>query len=538
MKIADLLTRLPDPVLAGASLSDPHCEVSNVSFLTRENSTSPRGDVLYFCDAESLPEELPDEVPFNCVVYGSSDEVARIESHPSSNVIRLADDADIHACYNTIQAVYLEDQRLADIVRRLLSAHFSNQGLQYLIEEAAIALANPIVVVDPTYRYIAFHLGSLSQDDTRLARVMTEEIANETVLEDAVAYIRDSHIDSQIARTKGPFEEYNKLLDCNTMTMAIKVRGVCIAHVMMMEHTHPFSDLDREAFVRLANFVSQELQKSEVWGPSSGELGSYFLENLVGGRSTSVAVTMRRLKALNFHPKPLLYVVCVHAPGEGLSQVQAEHVAAQLRPMLHHSLYTRHHQQLVALVSRDEDEGLSVRSREKLREVAELNGLTVGVSNAFRDITQTRAAYEQARAAVRYGGHSANGIDDGVVFDYCDYSYMQMIDYAGRRANLVGLCHPALLRLMEYDEEHGGDLMDTLFCYLQVAGSTARAAKLLTLHKNTMLYRLGRIREVLGMGLSSGEELFVLQMGFRILMALGLFSPRFSVGRGQLSATE
>ena len=164
---------------------------------------------------------------------------------------------------------------------------------------------------------------------------------------------------------------------------------------------HPFRDLDREVFTRLSGFVAQEMQKSEVWGPTSGELGSYFLENLLNDRSPSMAVTRRRMRALNFHPKELLYVVCLHAPGEGLSQVQAEHVAGQLRPVLHHALYTRHHQQLVALLSRDADVGFSAQAEAKLRDVAMLNGLAVGVSNIFTSITDTRTAYEQARAAIR-----------------------------------------------------------------------------------------------------------------------------------------
>ena len=69
--------------------------------------------------------------------------------------------------------------------------------------------------------------------------------------------------------------------------------------------------------------------------------------------------------------------------------------------------------------------------------------------------------------------------------------------------------------------------MDTLFYYLQFAGSTTRAAKLLCLHKNTMLYRMGRIRELLGMDLTSGEDLFMLQTSFRALMYClpGCFSP-------------
>lgn len=535
MRLEELLARLPEGSVTRTSLSDVDCDIYNISFFTDQSMSAYRSDVLYFTDSELLPVEVPDHCYFNCIIVDGSPLPDCYADLPNLNAVFLEQGANLFECYNALQTAFLEDQQLTDIVRRMLVAHFSNQGLQYLIEEAASALGNPIVVVDPTYRYIAYHLGTLPDDDTTLARVMMEEIANETVLDEAVAYIRDSHIDSAIAHSHGPYEQHNTILDCNTMTLAVMVRGVCIAHVMMMERSHPFRDLDRDAFERLASFVGQEMQKSEVWGPTSGELGSYFLENLLNDRSPSVAVTNRRMKALNFHPKPVLYVVCLHADGEGLSQVQAEHIAGQLRPVLHHSLYTRHHQQLVALLSRDADVGFSAQAERKLREVATLNGLVVGVSNIFESIANTRKAYEQARAAIRFGRMLSKTIDDDGLYRYSDVAYLHMVNLAGRRTNLLDQCHPALLHLMDYDATHGSELMETLFCHLQVAGSTARAAKLLNLHKNTMLYRLGRIKEILGMNLESGEDIFILQSGFRILMYLGLFTPRLQMARAQLA---
>ena len=530
MRLDEVLAKLPSDSIDRMSLSDPECDVYNLAFITADTGEPLRGDVLYFADSELLPTQVCDNRHFSCVVVDGASAPEGLEEQPNVNLIWLAQGANLFGCYNAIQMMFLEDQELQGIVQRLLAAHFSNQGLQYLVEEAAMALGNPIVVVDPTYRYVAYHLGDLTEEDTRLARVMAEEIANETLLEEAVAYIRDSHIDSKIARSKGPYEQHNEILDCDTMTLAVMVRGVCVAHVMMMQHRRAFTDLDREAFTKVASFVAQELQKSEVWGPTSGELGSYFLENLLNDRSPSAAVTRRRMKALNFHPKPLLYAICLHASGEGLSQLQAEHIAAQLRPVLHHSLYTRHHQQLVAVLSREQDEGLSDRTVSKLEEVAILNGLTVGISNVCHSLTETRIAYEQARSAIRYGERQmrTGATGEARLFRFCDFAYLQALDYASRRMNLLMLCHPSLRKLMEYDESHGGELMETLYCFLQTAGSTARAAQILNLHKNTMLYRLGRIKEVLGMDLMDGEQVFILQVSFRALISLGLFSPRIS----------
>ena len=530
MKLEDVLMRLPDDLVAHTALNDPDCDISTVAFLTSWDARNLRSDVLYFSDTTLLPEQVDDDRMFSCVVV-EQDGGEHLAKHPNVNLVWLTEGTNFYSCYNDIQAAFLEDKELSAATRKLLAAHFSNHGLQYLIEEAASTLGNPIVVVDPSYRYIAYHLGISPDDDSETAHAIRGEIANEMVYEEGVAYIRDKHIDQEIARTKGPFVHFNEIMKRNTMTIAVMVRGVCMAHVMMVEYHRPFNSLDREIFTRLGSFVGQELQKSELWSPTSGELGSFFLENLLNDSSPSVAVTNRRLKALNFNPKPLLFAVCFHSPGEGLSQIQVERIAAQLRPVLHHSLYTRHHQHLVALISRDVEEGISPRTEQKIRDVAALNSLSVGISNPFTALTETRRAYQQARAAIRYGDLAKDHVEDARYYRYADYAFTHMLALAGQRTNLLAFCHPALLALLEYDQDHGCELMDTLLCYLQVAGSTSRASAMLNLHKNTMLYRLGRIREVLGMNLTSGEELFQLQVGFRVLMNLGLFTPRIKLDR-------
>ena len=54
---------------------------------------------------------------------------------------------------------------------------------------------------------------------------------------------------------------------------------------------------------------------------------------------------------------------------------------------------------------------------------------------------------------------------------------------------------------------------------------------MLNLHKNTLLYRMGRIREILGCNLSSGEDQFMIQLSYRILFFLDLFTSRISTTR-------
>ena len=61
---------------------------------------------------------------------------------------------------------------------------------------------------------------------------------------------------------------------------------------------------------------------------------------------------------------------------------------------------------------------------------------------------------------------------------------------------------PAFLQLQEYDRKHGDLYLQTLRSYFRSNGDPARIAAELFLHKNTVVYRLSRIREMFGIDLS------------------------------------
>lgn len=62
-----------------------------------------------------------------------------------------------------------------------------------------------------------------------------------------------------------------------------------------------------------------------------------------------------------------------------------------------------------------------------------------------------------------------------------------------------------LTALQNYDAEHRADLVETLDVYLAVMGNVAAAAERLTVHKNTLRYRLQRIRAVSGLDLDDPD---------------------------------
>ena len=63
-------------------------------------------------------------------------------------------------------------------------------------------------------------------------------------------------------------------------------------------------------------------------------------------------------------------------------------------------------------------------------------------------------------------------------------------------------CREHLGPLIQEDQKTNSNLVDTLRCYLANGSSTVRAAQQLFIHKNTMIYRINRIKSILNVDLN------------------------------------
>jgi sugar diacid utilization regulator len=78
--------------------------------------------------------------------------------------------------------------------------------------------------------------------------------------------------------------------------------------------------------------------------------------------------------------------------------------------------------------------------------------------------------------------------------------------------------------LLDYDARRGAELVPTLSHYLDSGGSHTDSARALTVHRNTLGYRLKRIKEISGHDLSAPDVQFNLQLATRAWRTLSAMS--------------
>lgn len=82
-----------------------------------------------------------------------------------------------------------------------------------------------------------------------------------------------------------------------------------------------------------------------------------------------------------------------------------------------------------------------------------------------------------------------------------------------RRSGALESFRHLVAPLEDYDREHNSDLIRTLNTFFAMNANASEAAEKLFLHRNSMAYRLDRIRQITGLDLKDPETRLAMQLG-------------------------
>jgi len=137
--------------------------------------------------------------------------------------------------------------------------------------------------------------------------------------------------------------------------------------------------------------------------------------------------------------------------------------------------------------------------------------LCVGIGSRCMDISRLSVSYQRAKAAAHIAMTQKKQV---VKFDDCGlFRLLYMVEDKEILKEMETEC---LAALEEYDRRYHADYVETLQSYLKHNGSIQAVAAELYTHRNTVLYRIGNIRKILGNELKTPEERLPYQIAFYI----------------------
>lgn len=360
-------------------------------------------------------------------------------------------------------------------IKNLLTDFFEQDNLAKLAADSSAILGCPLMIVDETFHIVAHSMPSGFDD-----KVFVNAISRGEITYEAIATISNSE---DILSGK---PAYMMLQDSPILRRFSKLSAsnILLGYLVCVDVNGNLRDIAADDFAAVEAVLAKQMLFELNRMDSAFETAEEILEHLLDGGFSSEAYF--RLQAsstylADFNPRALAVIDL-----KGYHNLYLG--SNQLKDELTYHFYASHPFTYKGDILLFLHEGYNINDFKNL---ADEFHLKVIISNMIDSLFDLPELYKSAREAMDIL-LDATSSNEGYVFRVSELSPLIMLSLLEDRQDLI---NPQIRMLSEYDKEKSGEYCETLFNYLISGNSLKRTCEAMFTHRNTVLYRIRKMKE-------------------------------------------
>lgn len=490
----DLLSKIPAEYIETISLSSKRPYASVMMLYHKEIKIED--DTVYIGYTSYMPEHLDPGIHYGLIVV--NDKQVDFSVH-QSDMIELKPGVSVSKLYEILkETISIYEYNISFSIYNSMIKH---NDLNILIQKTSELLGNPVILFDDKTNLIAYYTEQ-EIDDPSANHILTMGYS-------LPKHIKDAHV-----------EGTHKRLDENTMPITVEpglnktrkrilgrilLNNKVFGNIIVLEYNHKFNSLDVKILSAVCNAISHIIEhqkKVTVKAELADVMFQSYMKALLNSDGINHTWIDSWLKHMGWNKRQSFYIVMIPAENDEL-KIKLEN---QMR------CFAIDYEETIVLVINpsnwEEFQSYIIILQEELSHYK----YSAGISKQFDDIQEIGLFHRQAKEALRIGG----SIRACNVSSYSDFVLYDMLITANTKLPIIDFYSRELNKLIEYDKQFGTDYYDTFYTFLKCFGSKTISSGELFIHRNTMVYRLARIVEILGIDLSDGEKCFQYYLSYKI----------------------
>lgn len=465
---------------------------------------------LYICTVREfalLPQEGP-ALTFLC--FGESESDFRCGPKNKSTLIFIP----MYAMNGALNQLSLAFDRLRQWEQDLENLAWTDASIQQMVDASEALFTNPFLILDSSHKVIAsskrlpcgneYFSSTLSNGflSLRLLKSMT-----------ARGLMSEDKIYPEITTIAKP-----NMADCTLLIRTISAAHGQYGYLFQFCENAPPSDYEKFLLRTLIARIEQLLSRGKHSVTLKKYYTDYFIEELLDRTYADPELLAKRAKlvGLPLYGHYQLYEIVLGAGLHG----EIAHVGETLKAMdfnykigiRENAIILLRHIRACSLTEDRESDDLN-----SIRYILKGYNAKIGVSDEFTELYGANDAHIQAQCAIELG-MLLDGDRD--TYFYEDYYIYHICAVCERSADLSTLACGQLRRLVAHDGRAGTDNTKLLEVFLNSDRNASVTARTMNLHRNSVLYRVKRIEEIMGVNLDQASVRIRLLLSLHILRYL------------------
>ena len=403
---------------------------------------------------------------------------------------------------------------------KITEATYSQLGLKNLIRTGFEIFSNPFFISDLSLTVIGY--SECEIEDTESFR-WNNVINNYLPMPyEKVKILKSRGILDKVYKSEEAIVRSYEFNSQRSLAVRIAVKKNAVGHLVMYEYFRPFTETDFRLIGIFAQAVADEIQKMDSLVKSRGEADDYFLNDLLNGKYSQLSLEMieDRMPVRRSLLKRSLYIFAAEPDAGIKKEVSEVYLKEALAAALGNKISTIYNNTIVILL--DCDQFSYEEFRKKTENILAENGIYAGISGMFSDIRDCLMFYEQAKSAAVFGKKHMNR---GHLYLYENSYIFDMFSRFPHSADLRNFINSKVSSMIEYDKKNKTSFTDSLYVYIFNSRDIAKCADIFGIHRNSMLYRIKKIQDIISIDFDDSEVCFSIFLSFKILIYYSEYIP-------------
>lgn len=480
-------------ILASISNFLPHllkCRSSdnfiNIKFLT-DGQTSFYEDTLYLGYNSIIKKinNIPEKTTL-FLIKSQNIDYSKILSKEIT-LCEFPKNTDIFSLFNSINDMLSKKSELPSGSSLLFKALIESNNLDQIVNLSAKLINNPLIVIDSSYNVLAYSK-SIPVEDYQ----WKQNIARGYLTYEYIAALNNLEGIKNEPETNEPFITLCVMSPIPRKFSRLILNGLFLGYYIAIESNSKFHETEASMYLLISNVIAKEVSvernitmhnKNQTYeGLMVDILDSNFIN-----RTTFYEGIRGSVFDVNIPFKAITVDLSTYKNFNSLNELFKKSIKESLPDAW--SVYYKKH--IVILM-----DGRATNQKNNLKQFEKFlinNNLRSGISDLFTDLYLLPKYYNQAISALHF---SSILNDEDTIVLYDNYKFYDLIQNFDDNNKLLDYCCLAVKEIKHYDIEHNTNYFETLFQYLACNKSLAKTSKVLFIHKNTVTYRITKIKEL------------------------------------------